>query len=191
MKFAITLLAAANILMLIVPVRAQVSKNEKEFLHSYFNSNYKEKKIYYSSNVYVGAINHMKESLVEKYSVGSKSKGDSLYALTEVELSFALSAIDSLMAIEWGDSIVDNATLVSDDTLKVLYKNSERERNCLDKFGGQIHSFSHPVFLRGGTICLFYHSTYSDPENGGGDFCVYGRIGNAWFKLEKIYQWVS
>lgn len=170
---------------------AQATGQEQDFLNFFFEQ-YRPKidTFYYSSNLSAGELQNMKESL-KRHIAADNSAEETPFGLQCKDFSVALSAIDSLQKISWHDRVIEKGRLVPEDTLTVLYKKMAQDQMPLDVFGGEIHSFSHPIFLRKGTICLFYHGSFSSPMDSYGCFYVYKKVEDSWCKLGTLFAVIS
>lgn len=68
-----------------------------------------------------------------------------------------------------------------------LYNNQTNESINSEK----TYTLSKPIFLRNGSVCLFYYSYFCGPLCGQGNLSLYKKEKGKWVRWISLYDWVS
>lgn len=151
---------------------------------------------YYADRIYPSMIKPIHEALTNRkiYSI-YRNKVDTL-VLTKGEKRFLSKELRTLESFRWGDQVIRNSKSVDRDSLdeligeiRNLTYDSIRQVSGdkeLDNYvirNGQYwgFSFSKPIFIRNGSICLFFMMNYFNSA-GSSEWAFYRKDNAVWEK---------
>ena len=157
-----------------------------------FNRNNECDKYYYKDSIEHYVIDSVKNAISSKgafYRIeiyGYSSKPDSI-TFDIAEKKFILNQLDDLNKLKWEDNLFRRSKKLSSCQIDSMYRvirSSDTEP--LNKLCYNVYTFSHPIFLRNNTICLFYNEERSFVAKEG-EFSIYKLHRNEWIKYAPIY----
>ena len=178
-------------------LEGQANKRTKAFLEDIFKEKSKSQHIYYGENISSNVINSMKislkkDTLTSWYANPSKSeKKRCELVLTPKEKRYLLKEINKQVKLCWPNQLIANSSIVADDTLSAYESKLSDFIFLKERFDGELISFSHPIFIRRGTVCFFYNDSYCGPTCGGGDFSIYIKERGRWVLIITLFEWIS
>ncbi len=94
---------------------------------------------------------------------------------------------------EWDKNLFENSTRIPVDTVSKIFSDN-RKYGWLyfyNHYGNKLYSFSKPIFLRNGTMCLFYSDYSCGGTCGEGNFYIYLKIDGEWKPICRLFGWIS
>ena len=117
---------------------------------------------------------------------GIYQKGDSItFSLDEKK--YIIEQLEELNTYRWPDNIFKKSKKISPfqiDSMHSVMKSMDIAP--IKKLCYNVYTFSHPIFLRNYTICLFYFEERSFIAREG-EFSIYKLYNNEWTKYTPIY----
>lgn len=112
--------------------------------------------------------------------------------LSKEEKGYIFKCLHEQKSKVWPDHLFPNSKLILYDTIANVFKDRHKDWNYFNKhFGSGFHSFTQPIFLRNGSICLFYSDYSCGGECGSGDFSIYRKRNGVWIRIITLYAWIS
>lgn len=192
MKSLITLLLSVFIINVSF---AQSDAASKRFIRGII----KEKGVFYSDSLEKDIINKMirafnwKDKNGNRIMTYSKRGTPSLkITFTPEEINYINLELNNLKFHGWRDGVLKNSVRIPADTIKKIFYGDYKSYGWLyftKHYGKSYYSFSKPIFLRNGTVCLFYSGYYCDNQCGEGGFYIYLKINGEWKPLDFLYAW--
>lgn len=116
------------------------------------------------------------------------------FALSNSELIYIDSCLESSVNTIWTDEYIGNSILLSKDTVDYIYSKhaSEIDGYLWKNYGDRrIFFLSKPIFLRNNTICIFEDDMDCGVLCGGGDLVIYKKNKGSWSRYMTISSWVE
>jgi hypothetical protein len=63
--------------------------------------------------------------------------------------------------------------------------------DLIKKLNQNLYIISHPIFIRNGTICIFYYQLFWSNLGGTGELEVYVKEENSWRKVEEHCSYIN
>jgi hypothetical protein len=128
--------------------------------------------------------------LTSKTSPSLKSR-DTI-SLSIEEKKYLLKELNKMSAKFWFSNISPSTRLISEDSINTTFKNIVVGWTDFHKrYGSCYYRFSKPIFIRGNSLCFFYHSVYVDFLNAEGVFGLYKKENGVWKYYMTIWEWIS
>lgn len=94
---------------------------------------------------------------------------------------------------KWTRDFFPEAQIITQQDIDVVFKSPGRDgwEEFHKRYGYRFYQCSTPIFLREGTLCLFYTAYHCGWLCGEGQLTLYQRSGNTWIRLKDYLSWVS
>jgi hypothetical protein len=133
--------------------------------------------------------------------INSVLSKDTLYGFDSTEVLIISSqerihigqALTKLSSIRWSSSLFKYGKLISQDTVRAIFKDREHRgwQYFKQHYGTELHEFSSPIFIRDNTLCIFYSGYTCGYECGEGALAIFKKEKKDWVLWMKLYVWVS
>ncbi len=126
----------------------------------------------------------IRDSLVKRSGVNGKLVRDT-FIFSHTEKAYVDSCLIAFKTFSWKKEWIDDinfAALTLVDTDTISPPNYQRP---------SLYHIVPPIFLRKGTVCLFYYDYFCGGLCGQGILAVYKKENNSWKYWYEIYNWVS
>ncbi len=180
-------------ILAITNVYAQYRNESKLFLEDYF-SKYTNSRIIYS-NMDKSLVKNLEEYIIERNNALSRENDSS----SQNNTIFTPNEIDIIVE-QLNEKINRNSIKVRNIKYKYIkpkrldkiFSNKDKGWKYYNlKYGTYLNYYSNPIFLRQGTLCLFYSGSLCGTFCGSGGFSLYSKENGEWKHKEMIYFWIS
>lgn len=123
------------------------------------------------------------------------SKKDTLISdkitFTLSEKNFIITELQKLNKQKWPNEIFPKSRVVRFNDIDSIQKSiNDQKLDPVMRLCYTVYIFSHPIFLRNNSICLFYSGKTNFAVRDG-EFWVYKKQGSAWIKYAPVYRWIE
>jgi len=173
----------------------QLNKRQKDFMISFLNEMRKSKDpvLYLSNPEYHGLLDALKpDTLKDMWGLAGRNKPLNILILTQKERKHIKTKLRQSQELTWEDHLLPGARLLSRDTVQYYLK--DRARGWLRMYDRGIsgyYTFSNPIFLRHGTLCIFQFDFSCGSLCGDGTIMIYRKENGKWKPYINLSNWVS
>jgi len=176
------------IVIFINSVKAQNEKASYNFIRKVVTAQ-NDEKILYCDSISPYAIAEIKRALFDS---GTSNK----FVLTTNEKKYVRAELNKMRKYVWRDSLFQNSILIKKDSINYAFgKSNSANMDGWDyfkrHFGQGYYDFSKPIFIRNGTMCIFYRGENCGWLCGEGFVGVYVKKGKKWILKYELSSWVS
>jgi len=133
----------------------------------------------------------LEDSVFIKYNLKQDTTGAGRIIFDAKERDLIIQQLQHLNAQAWQDQIFKRSKLVPFNKIDSIQRSvNEKKLDPLVRLCYLVHIFSHPIFVRNNTICLFYFGE-TDFATKEGEFWIYKKEGSDWVKYSPLYRWVE
>lgn len=131
------------------------------------------------------------ESSFIKYSQKTDTTNAERIQFTAVEREYIINQLNNLNSNSWPDLILPKSKVISFTKIDSIQKSvNDQKLDPLIRLCHSVKIFSHPIFLRDNSICLFFSGTV-DFAMKEGEFWIYRKEGFHWKKYTPLYRWIE
>lgn len=103
-----------------------------------------------------------------------------------------LASDNKSIKIKWQDKWFKKIRIVSSDSISTVFKDTSKGWSYFNKhIASHFNSFGAPLFLRGGTYCIFYSSHSCGWLCGQGRLELYQKKDGKWIAVDSYCSWIS
>jgi len=129
------------------------------------------------------------ESAVFYTSQDSATAGKIIF--TPAERKYIDGQLVNLNQQQWPDKLFPRSKVIKFEQIDLIQNSINSQKlDPLLRLCYQVYVFSHPIFLRNDSICLFYFGN-TDFAVKDGEFWIYERKDSTWNKLAPVYRWIK
>lgn len=133
----------------------------------------------------------LEDSIFLKYSPKKDTSKDVRIKFSSIERSYIIEQLNNLNMQAWPDEIFPMSRVVHFNKIDSIQKSvNAKKLDPLLRLCYTVYIFTHPIFLRQNTICLFYSgkTNFAVME---GEFWIFKKEGQNWIKYSPLYQWIE
>lgn len=167
-----------------------------EIYSNWKNSSNKCETFFYSDTMDAYTIERVKDLFLTEFSfIQASFNGDTTKAdrirFDSIERNYIIGQLINLNSVSWPDALFPKSKAVHFTKIDSIQKSvNDRKLDPLVRLCHSIYIFSHPIFLRQNSICLFYSGTTNFATKDG-EFWIYRKEGSHWKKYAPIYRWTE
>ncbi len=165
---------------------SQQSTAEVEFIRWYF----KDKNIHYANEIPF-IFSRLTEPVKNDTILGGAS-GRELLVLNAQEQSGLEKAMLEMAGGKWVDGLLPGSEIINQTTINsILGDKGHGWSSFQASYGTEYYSISRPMFLKGGTFCIFYYDYTCGAVCAEGELAVFKKVTSVWQKWRVLSKWKS
>ncbi len=162
--------------------------------HKSYNNDVRKCHTFLYSDIIDDYTNERVQDLFEINSVIYSNK-DTLNAdkiiFTLAEKNYVIKELQKLNHQKWPDAIFPKSKVITFNHIDSIQKSINAKKvDPLLRLCYTVYIFSHPIFLRENSICLFYSGKTNFAVKDG-EFRLYKKQGSDWVKFAPLYRWIE